>query len=543
MATAQCEQLRSLAQDCLEKHIYSSAAFFADKLVTLSGGRQPGDVYLLAQTLFVSQQYRRTLHLLQRSGLVEADGRFRYLAAKCQAQCGEWEECLTTLGDGEGEEGASAAELQAAGLADPAQAGRSVSTYAAICLLRGQAYHTLENRVRAVKWLKAAVVADPFCHEAFATLVDGHMLTSAEESALVASIVFPPGARWLELMYRVRCKKYDQEGEVEGRLAELEAPHGEARGVGGCGLAGNADVLSCRADWHFHRGCFKACYDLTSQLLERDPYQLSCLPTHLAAGLQLGKKNELFIRGHRLVEEYPERAVAWFAVGCYHSAIGQHDAARRYFGKCTSMEPRFVPGWVAFGNAFAAQDESDQAMAAYRTAARLFPGLHQPVLGIGMEYQRMNNFTLAQQMFQQALQICPQDPLVCNELGVLLFRNGDYVQAEQYLKHGLSLVPGGTLSARWEPAAVNLGHTLRKLGRHQEALGWYDTALGLCPSAPGTYAAIGYTNHLMGNLTEAIDNYHIALGSRPEDTFTAEMLTVALHEECAQYSHELAAAG
>lgn len=97
------------------------------------------------------------------------------------------------------------------------------------------------------------MVADPFCHEAFATLVDGHMLTSAEESALVASIVFPPGARWLELMYRMRCKKYDQEGEVEGRLAELEAPHGEARGVGGCGLAGNADVLSCRADWHFHR--------------------------------------------------------------------------------------------------------------------------------------------------------------------------------------------------------------------------------------------------------------------------------------------------
>lgn len=48
---------------------------------------------------------------------------------------------------------------------------------------------------------------------------------------------------------------------------------------------------------------------------------------------------------------------------------------------------------------------------------------------------------------------------------------------------------------------------------------------------------------LQGNLTEAIDNYHIALGSRPEDTFTAEMLTVALHEECAQYSHELAAAG
>ena len=43
-----------------------------------------------------------------------------------------------------------------------------------------------------------------------------------------------------------------------------------------------------------------------------------------------------------------------------------------------------------------------QAMAAYRTAARLFPGLHTPLLGMGMEYQRMNNLHLAEQMFLQA---------------------------------------------------------------------------------------------------------------------------------------------
>ena len=42
-----------------------------------------------------------------------------------------------------------------------------------------------------------------------------------------------------------------------------------------------------------------------------------------------------------------------------------------------------------------------QAMAAYRTAARLFPGLHLPLIGMGMEYQRMNNLHLAEQMFWQ----------------------------------------------------------------------------------------------------------------------------------------------
>ena len=35
-----------------------------------------------------------------------------------------------------------------------------------------------------------------------------------------------------------------------------------------------------------------------------------------------------------------------------------------------------------------------------------------------------------------------------------------------------------------------------------------------------------------GRMQEAIDNYHKALSLRPEDTFTAEMLTAAV-EECA----------
>lgn len=34
--------------------------------------------------------------------------------------------------------------------------------------------------------------------------------------------------------------------------------------------------------------------------------------------------------------------------------------ARRYFGKATALDRGFAPAWVAFGHAFAAQDESDQ---------------------------------------------------------------------------------------------------------------------------------------------------------------------------------------
>jgi anaphase-promoting complex subunit 6 len=41
------------------------------------------------------------------------------------------------------------------------------------------------------------------------------------------------------------------------------------------------------------------CYALTSELLEKDPYALEAMPVHLAAALELGKKNELFLKAHR----------------------------------------------------------------------------------------------------------------------------------------------------------------------------------------------------------------------------------------------------
>jgi hypothetical protein len=45
---AALERLRNIVADCLDKHLHSSAVFFADKLVTLSDGAAE-DVFLLAQ--------------------------------------------------------------------------------------------------------------------------------------------------------------------------------------------------------------------------------------------------------------------------------------------------------------------------------------------------------------------------------------------------------------------------------------------------------------------------------------------------------------
>jgi anaphase-promoting complex subunit 6 len=228
--------------------------------------------------------------------------------------------------------------------------------------------------------------------------------------------------------------------------------------------------------------------------------------------------------------------VSWFGVGCYYYCIGKFDAARRFFHKATNMDPSLAVAWLGFGHSFAAQDESDQAMAAYRTASRLFIGSHLPVLCTAIEYLRTNNVTLAEQFCRQAKAICATDPLVLNELGVVHFRQHRLDLAVDCFKDALRLCRNQPERLRyaWEPAMFNLAHAFRKLQRYDEAIQYYEAALSYSPKEASTYAALGLTYHLMGRLEEAIQNYHNALGLKPEDTFAAEMLDKALVESYAR---------
>jgi anaphase-promoting complex subunit 6 len=82
-------------------------------------------------------------------------------------------------------------------------------------------------------------------------------------------------------------------------------------------------------------------------------------------------------------------------------------------------------------------------MAAYRTAHRLFTGSHLPPLCIGMEHARTNNLLLAEQLIEQSSTLCEQDPMVHNEMGVVLYRSKKYKQARLKFEEGLRKCPLG----------------------------------------------------------------------------------------------------
>lgn len=73
---------RSLVQQYTAKQLYTTAAYWAEKALCLSGGDDPNDLAAYAQTLYQCQEYQRACHILQSSPLLPHSSALRYLVAR-----------------------------------------------------------------------------------------------------------------------------------------------------------------------------------------------------------------------------------------------------------------------------------------------------------------------------------------------------------------------------------------------------------------------------------------------------------------------------
>ncbi|GAB5363189.1 hypothetical protein AAMO2058_000862000 [Amorphochlora amoebiformis] len=509
----QVQKLRSLVEMCIRQHTYDSAIFFADKLITLSK-EEPGDMFLLAQAYFFKKEYRRAVHFLRENGLIKSSVQFALLAAQCLAAMKDWEECLTIIG----EEKNTAVERD---LPDGGE-DHDISIKASICLTRGKVYEALENRERAVRWYKAALKADMKCFEALNCLVDKRMISYEEQRALYRSLEGKlTSYEWLKPLYQLKLQQHEEKSvSVDGLAASLSEEFG---------FRNNLDITTAQANQHYWKNRFQQAYDLTKDIVERDPFHHSVLPVHVCCLVELKMKTQLFFCAHHLVEAYPSKPISWFAVAAYYYLIEKYEMARRFFHKAIQLEQFFAPAWIGFGHSFAMKDESDQAMAAYRTATRLFRGSHVPLLCMGIEHLRTNSLGPARQFLQQAQVICPKDPLIFHEMGVISYKSGEFEDAIVLFRRTLDLTAGEAMEA-WEPTFVNLAHAYRKRGMYAEAIKFYEKALSVAPRSPMIYTSLGFTHHLQGAFDSAIQYYHKSLGIHPNDTITADLLKEALKD-------------
>ena len=576
--------MRSLVQDMMAKHMYEGAIFYANKLAVLSN-YAPKDAFLLANAYFVDNQYHRCLFLLESRNYLDVDVRFRLLAARCLVATSSWEDCIQILG---GQDALSADDLPYD--CGAIEHGSKLHVKSAICAILGRSFESLENFAKSTQWYKEAVRCDPFNAEAFRLLLEGNKLVEDEEVEFVDTVVgsLPESAGWLKNLYMSMCQGrsasvankvrtaldaldgtiqtvQNGDGRVNtpGRVTRNSPRTGKAGASGrtrrqtrfstskenspstvaleqpeelSWKLGMDSDVIGSRARLLMREGKYTEAHALTKSVIDKDSYNTNVLAAYLSIAVKLGKKNELFILGHQLMDRNPDTAEAWYAAGCYYYATKQYSSARQYFGKATMHNKLFAPAWIAFAHSFACMDETDQAMAAYRTAARLFPGLYEPHLGMSLEYSKMNNMALAEKMCKIAYSKCPRDPSVLHEMGTLAYKNGRYFEACKMLEDAIGLldqqvtVRNAEGNDIREVCLVNLGHVYRKLQQLDKSLDVLQKAIALQPYHAGTHSAIAFVHQLSGRHDLAVVSYHKALALRPEDSFSISMLQIAVQD-------------
>jgi uncharacterized protein HemY len=81
-----------------------------------------------------------------------------------------------------------------------------------------------------------------------------------------------------------------------------------------------------------------------------------------------------------------------------------------------------------------------------------------------MELIRAYNLPLAQEYILKAQEMCPFDPLIYNELGVIAFKNKNYSHAVDMFETVLKLAKNN-LTQRWEATLFNiLGIVIERCG-------------------------------------------------------------------------------
>lgn len=405
---------------------------------------------------------------------------------------------------------------------------------AAMCYLRGLCYAKQNAFDKAKDCYKDAVGIDVQCYEAFEQLMKNFLMSPDEEWEFLESLDFDSisiaddtsssqeAADFTKMLYTTRLSKYKNPAALASATETLSTHYN---------LTSNPDLLLAKADLLFTQCRFKEALAITDSILQEDKYNFSIYPLHLSLLHELNLNNALFLISHDLADNHPEEPCTWLAVGIYYMAIGKVAEARRYFSKASMMDSHFGAAWIGFAHTFAAEGEHDQAISAYSTAARLFMGTHLPQLFLGMQNLQLNNMTLAEEFLKTAYTLCRSDPLLMNEMGVVLYHQDRLEESVRAFRQALQMVEDiDSDPSAWVDTRANLGHAYRRLGEWDLALAEFEEVLRQAGKDVGIFCAKALVLMELRRSWDAVMVLHEALAVAPQDAIATELLNKALDE-------------
>ncbi|KAL7753754.1 anaphase-promoting complex subunit Cut9 [Sorochytrium milnesiophthora] len=523
----------------LADHLYDSAAFWADKVLTITNA--VADAHALADVYFCTHQFSRAISCLQSNNRIQQSLACRILAVRAYLEMERADKAWEVIAEAEHD-----AVLQQ----DPVpQRPHAVASEAVFEHLKGVVLLRQHRTADAKDHLLAALRIDEHCYDAFHAILQHHLLSPAEERQLVRSTTFHGSAT-----------AGDGDGDGDGddgggddsELAKLlylikTSKHGDAKEIALAEqllkdryrLGANTDVQYSKAETYYAQGFVQQAHDVLRHILRFDMHNLDVVPLFARCLVEMRDHNALYRLGHDLVDNYSQHPVSWYTVGCYYQSIGDTQLAKQYLFKATEKDDTFVPAWLTFLEISAQDKEFDAALTVYSHITKALPRSHLPKLYIARAYRNHGQMEAALSFHSQAFDICKDDPVVCKEYGELLLWKGQYESALEKLTMARRLLYAASERAHLlGQTYLSLSRVYIRLNNSSEARTSVQRAIALMPTFPDAHAVLGDLQAADDQLDAAIESYHKALRDNADNVKVTDSLNTVLSKK-----HQLTSLG
>ena len=516
--------MKDLIKKNLDLNLYKNALFYAEKTLNFSINHDINSysesIYMFSKCLYLNKEYSRCVNFFQKFNMIYYNLNFLILLGQALYACEDYESLINYLE----KENISFETEKNFSFENNDNNNFLLSVK---YLLIGKAYEMQENKQPAIKNYLLSLEYDADNIEAFEILISNQLLTIEKKNELLNNLKLNSNNNWLSDYYK---SKIDDNIFMTVN-SECNLTENDRINIIDILYKNNdMDLMKMESEKFFITRDYINTFNKLKKINEDDFYNLEIIPMLCSSMIELNKIGDLYSLSYKLANNCGEKYISWYAVGCYYYSIKKYEMSRKYFLKCNQLNKNFPEGWIALGNSYAGLDESDQALNAYRTCLRLFPGCHFSNLYIGMEFIRTNNFKTAYNIFQNALMLNKNDPLVFNEIGVVNFKQKKYEEAENNFINGLKLCNFNDRSVTMMTILINYGHCLRKMRKFKEAIDVYMKVYLIDSRNVDVLNAIGSVLSFVGKFNEALDFLHRANFIKSNDGFSTDMINKCIND-------------
>jgi len=166
--------------------------------------------------------------------------------------------------------------------------------------------------------------------------------------------------------------------------------------------------------------------------------------------------------------------------------------------------------WMARGTALARAGHYEEAIDAYKRAARIDPTNPEVYNDLGNAYFATMQIDQARALYGKTLELAPDHAWAMNNLGYTYFASKAYETAVQWFQRALAEEPSHLF------ARMNLAVTYHNMGAYDAAIRELKRLLEDHPNTAKAYYNLGLSYTLKGDYPHALDAFHTYLRMAPD---------------------------